>query len=253
VAGFTGLLFIATAGLWFFTALLWQTTARAVADGEKGVEAATKAALAAERSAEVAVTTLRDLERPYVFVSDIWLTRVGGESVVPHITFDLTNHGRTPAVMRKLTARLRLVETADEQMQAVDETATLLISRVIGAGQSIDELKFAHEWLGDAYESIQWSILRAYVDITIWYDDVFDNQPELIGPTTFSIPRCGSLRAPRISLNSIITLRTQRRNNPARTSENRDGWLRTLTAHTSDAEVVNCPVCCIRHVVAGAT
>ena len=46
VAGFTGLLFIATAGLWFFTALLWSTTRRAVSDGERSVKAAIEVAAA---------------------------------------------------------------------------------------------------------------------------------------------------------------------------------------------------------------
>ena len=39
VAIFTGLLFIATFGLWIFTALLWWTTRKAVADGQKSEEA----------------------------------------------------------------------------------------------------------------------------------------------------------------------------------------------------------------------
>lgn len=47
VAGFTGALFIATAGLWFFTALLWSATKRAVSEGEKSGTAAIKAANAA--------------------------------------------------------------------------------------------------------------------------------------------------------------------------------------------------------------
>jgi hypothetical protein len=175
VAGFTGLLFLATAGLWLFTGLLWRTTTRAVADGEKGLAAATKAAAAAEKSADVAVTTLRDLERPYVFVSDIWLPNGEQNLAAQHISFDLTNHGRTPAIMRKLTVRLRLVETVDEQIQTLDETETLLISRVIGAGQPIKSIGFGKEWLRGNYEAVEWSTLRAYVDIVIWYDDVFDN------------------------------------------------------------------------------
>jgi hypothetical protein len=45
-AGFTGALFIATTGLWIFTALLWRTTRQAVIDGEQAIKAAAETAKA---------------------------------------------------------------------------------------------------------------------------------------------------------------------------------------------------------------
>ena len=45
---------MATAGLWVFTALLWSTTRRAVADGEKAITAAVAAAAAANQQAGAA-------------------------------------------------------------------------------------------------------------------------------------------------------------------------------------------------------
>ena len=49
-AGFTGALFIATAGLWFFTALLWRTTRSAVIEGQQAITAAQSSAEAALRA-----------------------------------------------------------------------------------------------------------------------------------------------------------------------------------------------------------
>src|SRR5579862_4069769 len=76
-AGFTGLLFVATTGLWIFTALLWRTTRRAVIDGQQGIRTATSTARATialaratRRQADVAERHLTILERPYFYVSD---------------------------------------------------------------------------------------------------------------------------------------------------------------------------------------
>lgn len=62
VAGFTGALFAATAGLWIFTALLWRTTRRAVIDGEKAIKVATDAAAAANLHVKEAARSANAME-----------------------------------------------------------------------------------------------------------------------------------------------------------------------------------------------
>jgi hypothetical protein len=155
------------------TILLWRETKRLAKGAEAQSDHIEVTANAAKTSANVAVTTLRDLERPYVFVSNLEpVTQPAG----PHLRLDLSNYGRTPAVMRKLTLRLRLVSSLDEQEKIFDKTDERLISKVIGASQSIERLRFAVSWIDESsVNALTWSTLLAYVDIVIWYDDVFDN------------------------------------------------------------------------------
>jgi hypothetical protein len=79
-AGFTGALVFVTAGLWFFTALLWRTTRRAVIDGEQAIRAAIATAQAAReqanytaRAVEVSEDTAKRQTRAYVGVNNIIL------------------------------------------------------------------------------------------------------------------------------------------------------------------------------------
>jgi len=102
IAGFTGLLFAATAGLWFATWSLWKITSKAVSDGARAAEAA-------ERSVNLAERALTELERAYIFV-EVTPSVPGGNIRYPIMAEDhplkssvqIKNLGKTPAVLRKI-------------------------------------------------------------------------------------------------------------------------------------------------------
>ena len=91
-----------------------------VKDGEKAISAATKAAEAATRQADIAETALKGLERPYVFVqidaTKVLISvqvagdslRAGGKSKNPIIDYTIENFGRTPAIITSISAELAL-------------------------------------------------------------------------------------------------------------------------------------------------
>ncbi|WP_264713048.1 hypothetical protein [Limobrevibacterium gyesilva] len=96
VAGFTGALFFATVGLWVFTGMLWNTTKKAVRDGELAVAAATTAAKAAVKQADVAEQTAEKQLRAYLCLSPASMIVVKpGEELTCSIS--ITNQGATPA------------------------------------------------------------------------------------------------------------------------------------------------------------
>jgi hypothetical protein len=78
IAGFTAALFVATTGLWVFTAMLWHTTRRAVTGGEEAIKAAVASAKAAseqavytERAVKISEETAMRQLRAYVGVDDV--------------------------------------------------------------------------------------------------------------------------------------------------------------------------------------
>lgn len=84
VAIFTFLLFLSTAGLWTFTALMWCSTARLARSSERA---------------------LADLERPYIFIYEIASQHGGGVSNPPWIQYTVANHGKLAAVIETVTIR----------------------------------------------------------------------------------------------------------------------------------------------------
>ena len=111
VAFFTGMLFLATVGLWIFTALLWRTTRRAVVDGEKAILVATQTSAAATRQVAVMEGSERRQLRAYVGVDKIAIECPGLNNpdykpepldipgLIHHdfIVITIKNFGQTPA------------------------------------------------------------------------------------------------------------------------------------------------------------
>ena len=93
----TGLLFIATAGLWFFTALLWRATRKALADSGAAAQAAHRSAMAAEAGLDHARETARRQLRAYVIVTDVKLNKIDPDGRLT-ATARLENTGQTPAL-----------------------------------------------------------------------------------------------------------------------------------------------------------
>lgn len=89
VAGFTGALFIATAGLWVATFLLWRSTNKAVVDASKGLK------IAEETLSHSREASHREL-RAYICATDIEVSdfQIGQR---PEFKFFPRNYGVTPA------------------------------------------------------------------------------------------------------------------------------------------------------------
>lgn len=99
---FTGLLFIATTGLWIFTWLLWASTRKAIRDEEKALQIAQFSANAARDSADALPT----LERAHVFidvspsiVNEMQETIRGFRDAIG-VRYHFINHGKTPAIIK---------------------------------------------------------------------------------------------------------------------------------------------------------
>jgi hypothetical protein len=107
VAGFTGALFIATAGLWIVTGFMWWTTRRAVSKGQQAIAAAEASADAAmlqarasQRQADIAERSLTMVDRPWVDASISLSENINiyPKIVTASVTASLRNHGRWPAM-----------------------------------------------------------------------------------------------------------------------------------------------------------
>lgn len=85
-----------------------------VKDGEKVIEAATKASEAAARQAKAAEDTVNSLERPHIFIENVRLDRViarewfrlsdvdvRNKGVT--VRWDVVNYGRSPAIIKEMT------------------------------------------------------------------------------------------------------------------------------------------------------
>ncbi len=135
-----------------------------------------RAADAATTQASVAEATLRDLERPYVFVERLDFVDNEANAEAPqvlHVT--LTNYGRTPAIMCEVRS-LITVQTLDfpEGGSAALLSHLVPTTRVIGADKSVGGLKVSPEDL-DAFWSPRIRAGDARLDITLHvrYGNVF--------------------------------------------------------------------------------
>jgi hypothetical protein len=88
VAGFTGALFLATVGLWIFTALLWRATKRAVQDSARGIKIASRTLKHSKKASE------REL-RAYVTVKLMGISIPREGRAMAQV--DIFNQGKTPA------------------------------------------------------------------------------------------------------------------------------------------------------------
>jgi hypothetical protein len=120
--------------LWIFTALLWSSTRRAVIDGEKALKVAQSNAKAARDSADA----LPKLERAYIFIDidpdfaksikllldDHQLKDEGlkdGASTTATIKYQFLNQGKTPAVIKAMSAEFHHWMAFPEEIRYIDD------------------------------------------------------------------------------------------------------------------------------------
>lgn len=110
VAWFTGLLFLATAGLWWFTALMWNETRKLGKDSVKASEAAVQSAKAMEtmvshtaQQATIAEQMFINANRPHLIFDQIVANAYThfNPLTVPYFVFNFINFGSCPAIIKK--------------------------------------------------------------------------------------------------------------------------------------------------------
>jgi len=137
VAIFTLLLVYVTYRLVTSTNRLWEAGERQLKIAETAANAATVAAEAASRSAAISA----NVERPYVYVSDIELKEIPGfeqkdpptKTYIP--VFIFTNYGRTPAFVTRIGYKHAIVGELPE-VPVYKFTDNLTIELVIRPGES---------------------------------------------------------------------------------------------------------------------
>jgi len=113
VAGFTGLLFTATAGLWIFTGLMWKATTKVAADGENAIKAANRSAKAAEGVLAHNEKTTRSELRAYVGIdlnSETARIEVSPSDRSISVKVLVRNFGRTPAFKLQVSSKIEVRE-----------------------------------------------------------------------------------------------------------------------------------------------
>jgi hypothetical protein len=130
------------------------------------------------RQLKSAAAHMTTIERPYVFVSRLELKKVSTEFSRAHFRLGLTNHGRTPAIMRAIVWEFELFNPETGHTDK-SEPQKIILSNVLAPekpwdGTTIDLLDT--ELWGDKIEDVERQALRLIVRITISYSDVFKRQ-----------------------------------------------------------------------------
>jgi hypothetical protein len=158
LTSYSGYLALATCGLVFVAVVqagffVWQLILlnRSVRDARTAANAASASADAAReqaqastRSANTSEETFRLLERPYLFAFGVKELRVNAQVVgglEPFVTYDIANHGKTPAIVENIRAGFSTGEIHPETPLRVDEDHSLLISPIMAAGEIRRNLK----------------------------------------------------------------------------------------------------------------
>jgi hypothetical protein len=132
-----------TLGLAIYTAKLYRATVglgseakstsdRQAAEMEKSLAIAKEAADAAQKSADVAEKTLTLGERPYVFAFNVSKFCIS-EDLIPAITYEVANFGKTPAIIERVQAALENIESNLDTPIEVDS----LVSAPIFSGGEV--------------------------------------------------------------------------------------------------------------------
>lgn len=121
------------------TKKLWKEATSASEIAKRTADAATIAANAAKKSADLAERSLTNLERPYVFVNNVWDFDIGprtdtdGKSeYFPSIKYSVSNHGRLPAIIDNICAAI--IHAPDERLEmplGISNSDPLLTDRFI--------------------------------------------------------------------------------------------------------------------------
>ena len=177
---FTGLLFFATFGLWIFTALLWNSTRRAVRDGQAAVVAAQRSANAAEKATHV--------ERAWMIQDDKKLGRSSislknGINLGPCATVAIVwrNSGRTPAIKAAMIIDIKVTDYKNDHPPKFTKQVSFRYSAVIGQQRtSTTNLDYITERDIHQIHALE---KRAYIYSRVDYLDVYN--PHIIRTTEF--------------------------------------------------------------------
>lgn len=150
--------------------LTYRLQAR-IMDGQ--LKAAVVSAKASNRQAGVAEATLRDLERPYVFADRIELADGSPDGTV--LVLSLANYGRTPAIMRHISAQALVHGVPDiEGQPSLATSARLPSNRVIAASGKLDNIQLRLPELGSLWiPGVKRGVARLTLVLGIRYGDVF--------------------------------------------------------------------------------
>jgi hypothetical protein len=103
IAIFTIVLAWRTSGLFKETAGLRSAAEQQALDMKAAIAASEKAANAATSQAETAARTLADLERPYVYVSNLSPVMRGDNRDEYFVEYEVANYGKTPAILEAVS------------------------------------------------------------------------------------------------------------------------------------------------------
>jgi hypothetical protein len=133
---------VAQAGLFVWQLVLIRRSvvdsANAARAARDAADAAREQALASTRSANTSEEAFRRLERPYLFAFGVNQLRVNpqvGGGPEPFVTYNIANHGKTPAIVENMRAGFSTGEVHPETPTRVDEDHSLLASPIMGAGE----------------------------------------------------------------------------------------------------------------------
>lgn len=140
-----------------FTLLLWISTDKLWKAGERQIDVAMKAAMAAERSAATAEAALLGAEAPFIFATaEKWKD---GDPLAPgerpgFASITLHNHGRSPAIVRDFYPGTIRCTGMPEPISYPPPHSALHRDEIIPAGKSNDPWWFAEgAFLGFAAEN----------------------------------------------------------------------------------------------------
>lgn len=155
VAIFTGALFMATTGLWLFTALMWNVTRRVANDSEDAITAAQRSAKAAEdavaKSDELLAHTRDTSEgelRAYVGIDllpDTTKIEISHQEQTVRVQVLIRNFGKTPAFKIQVSSKIEIRETpiigvlSEDYSPTSQSTVTLNPNQTIVVGEEAKE------------------------------------------------------------------------------------------------------------------
>jgi hypothetical protein len=167
-----------------FTVVLAFVTRRQARLTRALAESGAIAAKAARKSAEVAEKSVNDVERPYVFVENIdpQVKVFGLPGAVPFVVLSLRNYGRSPALIRQLSALLEISPHAKPTLQnwPLVKVVPLPTITVIGANQCWQYTCYHDRRIGDGEaQQIEACTLHFWCYLTAFYDDVLGQHYEM--------------------------------------------------------------------------
>jgi hypothetical protein len=131
IAAFTVVLAISTIALWSATRNLWQA-------GKEQFGIARQTAEAAQKSAVVAERTLKDYERPWLFIDlDDAIHRPSKNVGAWHIAFTLNNYGRSPAIIDSIHCGINSGTKPDDPLIMLGSIG------VLGPGKEQGKFRFS--------------------------------------------------------------------------------------------------------------